>query len=141
MYLTLSRIDHRGCMYSYCPGQRACMYRIVPGKRAHGRSQLKHIKLSVGGYDYLRASAHPVCEVSCQGVPNRPASSLCPCFIKASRMVHGDPHCQTSAALVACSTRASCCGPKTLRTRLRTGVCKTLMPDVVQEFSMVGGYT
>jgi len=46
---------------------------------AHGRSQLKCQKLGVGGYtekvlewfNYLRAKAHPGCEVSSQGVPHR----------------------------------------------------------------------
>ena len=33
---------------------------------------------------YLHASSHPGCKVSCQGVPNRLTSLLCPCFIEAS---------------------------------------------------------
>ena len=64
-------------------------------------------------------------------------------------------------SVVACSTQISCCRERTLRTRLRTGVCEPLMPDVVasraqsqlrelsgptfgfntQGFSMVGDYT
>ena len=36
---------------------------------------------------YLHASAHPWCKVSCQGVPNRPASSLRPCFVNANLTV------------------------------------------------------
>ena len=58
----------------------------------HRRSQLKQQKLRVGScteevlewFNYSHASAHPGCEVSCQGIPNRPASSLCSCFVEAS---------------------------------------------------------
>ena len=56
------------------------------------RSQLKHQKLRVGScmeevlkwFNYPRARAYSGCKVSSQGVPNRLASLLCPCFVKAS---------------------------------------------------------
>ena len=59
---------------------------------AHGRLQLKHQKLRVGGYmvevlerlDSPFASAQTGCEVSCQG---QPASSLCLYLVEASAMV------------------------------------------------------
>ena len=48
-------------------------YTVLSQASAHGRSQLKHQILRVGGYteevlewfDYPRASAHSGCEVSC----------------------------------------------------------------------------
>ena len=48
---------------------------VLSRASAHRHSQLKHQKLRVGGYtkevlewsNYLRANAHPWCEVSCQG--------------------------------------------------------------------------
>ena len=67
-------------------------YTVLSQASAYGRSQLKRQKLRVGGYtknelkcfNYPHARAHPGCEVSCQGVPNRLASSLFPCFVEAS---------------------------------------------------------
>ena len=64
----------------------------------HGHSQLKHQKLRVGSYteevlewfDYPRASTNPGYEVSCQGVPNRPAMAALLhrlCFVEASLTV------------------------------------------------------
>jgi len=51
------------------------MHTVVSQASAHGRSQLKYQKLRVGGcrkgilewFNYTRASAHPKCQVSCQG--------------------------------------------------------------------------
>ena len=56
---------------------------ILSQASVHGHSQLKHQKLGVGSYtedvlewfNYPHASTHPRCEVSCQGVSNRPVSS------------------------------------------------------------------
>ena len=61
----------------------------------------KNKKLGVGGYteevlewfNYSRASAHPGCEVSCQGVPNQPASSLRLCFVEVSLTVEKAVSC------------------------------------------------
>ena len=52
------------------------VYTILSQASAHGRLQLKRQKLRVGSYtekvlewlNYLRARAHPRCEVSSQGV-------------------------------------------------------------------------
>ena len=68
---------------------------VLPKASVHRHLQLKRQKLRVGGYteevlewfDYPRVSSRPGCEVSCQGVPNRPASSLHSCFIEASLML------------------------------------------------------
>ena len=38
-------------------------------------------------FNHPHASAHPRCAVTYQGLPNRPALSLRPCFVKASAMV------------------------------------------------------
>ena len=82
---------------------------------------------------YLCASIHPGCKVSGQGIPNRPASSLCPCFVQASPMENARKrtdlqlHCQASAMFVSCSTWILCHKLRTLQTRLRTGVCETLI--------------
>ena len=62
---------------------------------AHGHLQLKHqnqgwtvcMEEVLEWFNYPRVSTHPRCEVSCQGVLNRPASSLHPCYIKGSLMV------------------------------------------------------
>ena len=70
------------------------MHHIVPSK-CPWALQLKHQKLGVGGYteevvewfNYPRTSAHLGCEVSCQGVPTQPASSLRLCFVEASPTV------------------------------------------------------
>ena len=64
---------------------------ILSRATAHGGLQLKCQKLGVASYleellkwfNFPHTKAHPGCEVSCQGIPNLPASSLCPCFIKA----------------------------------------------------------
>ena len=70
-----------------------CIHTVLSRASARGPSQLKRQKLGAGGYaekklNYFRARAHPGCEVSCQGVPNRPlALSLHPCFIEASPTV------------------------------------------------------
>ena len=64
---------------------------ILSRATAHGGLQLKCQKLGVASYleellkwfNFPHTKAHPGCEVSCQGIPNLPASSLRPCFIKA----------------------------------------------------------
>ena len=66
---------------------------ILSRATAHGGLQLKRQKSGVASYleevltckwfNFPRIKAHPGCEVSCQGIPNLPASSLRPCFIKA----------------------------------------------------------
>ena len=74
-------------------GLNSMFFQVLPQTSAHGHSQLKHQKLMVGNYteevlewsNYPHASALPGCEVSCQGVLNQPASSLCLCFVKATR--------------------------------------------------------
>ena len=56
-----------------------CGRTVLSRASAHGRSQLKHQKLRVGGYtekvlewfNYPCARAHPGCEVNCQGVLHR----------------------------------------------------------------------
>ena len=66
---------------------------VLSQASAYGCSQFEYQKSGVGGYtkevlewfNYPCTTTHPGCEGSCQGVPNRPASSLCPCFIEASR--------------------------------------------------------
>ena len=78
-----------------------CCVTVLSRTRAHGHSQFKHQKLRVSGYtkevfewsNYLHASTHSGCEVSCQGVPNRPASSVHPCFVEASLMVENTVSC------------------------------------------------
>lgn len=60
----------------------------------HEHLQLKHPKLRVGGcteevlewFNYPSPSAHPRCEVSCQRVWNKQASSLCLRFVEARTM-------------------------------------------------------
>ena len=100
--------------------------------------------LRVGGYtenvlkwfDYPHARAHPGCKVSCHGT----ASSVRPRFVEASPTVEKAVSCYKADRLVAslpqrsvvaCNTQISCCRGRTLRTKPRTGVCETLMPDVV----------
>ena len=82
---------------------------VLSRASAHGRSQLKHQKLGVGVYteevlewfNCPHASAHPGCEVSCQDVPNQPASRLRPCFVEASPMVEKAVSCRKADRLVA----------------------------------------
>ena len=70
------------------------LYCIVPGKCPWALTA-QVPKLRVGGYtkevlewsNYLRASAHPGCEDSCQGIPSKPASSLRLYIVQASLMV------------------------------------------------------
>ena len=101
---------------------------ILSRSSAHGRLQLKRQKLRVGGYtenelkwfNYLRTKAHHRCEVSCQGVPNWLASSLCPCFVEASPTVEKAVLCDKEAMW---AQRTSTFGFTT------------------QNFCMVGGYT
>ena len=76
---------------------------------AHGRSQLKLKKLRVGSYmekelkwfNYLRARAHPGCEVSYQCVSNPLASLLQPCFVEDSPTVKKAISCYKADCLVA----------------------------------------
>ena len=82
---------------------------VLSRASAHGRSQLKLQKMRMGGYtekelqwfNYPRARAHPGCEVSCQRVPNRLASSLRPCFVKASPKIEKAVSCYKADRLVA----------------------------------------
>ena len=84
-------------------------YTVLSRASTHGRSQLKCQNLRVGGYmknelkwfNYPRARAHPGCEVSCQGVPNRLASSLFLCFVEASPTVEKAVSCYKADQLVA----------------------------------------
>ena len=69
-------------------------YRILPGKcpwalaaQAPKMRVASYTKQMLECSNYLHASAHPGWEVRCQGVPNRPASSLRPCFVEASPTV------------------------------------------------------
>ena len=74
---------------------------VLSWASAHGRSQLKRQKLRVGGYtenelkwfNYPRTKAHHRCKVSSQGVLNRLASSLCPCFVETSPTVEKAVSC------------------------------------------------
>ena len=93
-------------------------YRIVPGKRPWALTAQAPQKYRVGRYmkevlewsHYLCASVHPGCKVSGQVIQNRPASSLCPCFVQASPMENAGKrtdlqlHCQASAMFISCST-------------------------------------
>ena len=90
-------------------------------------------------YCYPRARAHPRCEVSCHGTKST-------CIVGLSMLRRGQPDseqgylvlqsrstcCLVAKFLqhwvVACSTQIS---GRMLRTRPQTGVCKSLMPDVV----------
>ena len=82
---------------------------VLSQASAHWHSQLKHLKLWVSGcteevlkwFNYPPARSHPRCEVSCQGVPNRLALSLCPCFIGASLTVEKVVTCYKANQLVA----------------------------------------
>ena len=65
-----------------------CMYRIVPGKRPWALTA-QALKIMEEVFQQLNcpcASTRPRCKVSSQGGPNRPASRLRPCFLKASPM-------------------------------------------------------
>ena len=91
---------------------------------------------------YPHARAHPRCEVSCQKVPNRLASSLRPCFVEASPTVRKAVSCYKADQLLASlpsfrSVQSSlavhkfyaaveeCCK------RGHGRMCEPLMPDVV----------
>ena len=52
-------------------------------------------------FNYPHAKAHPRCKVSCQGVLNRLASLLYPCFVKASLTGEKAVLCYTADRLVA----------------------------------------
>ena len=80
----------------------------VPGKRLYGRSQLKRQKLRVGGYTEATIPAQgstPDAKLAAmQGVPNRLASSLRPCFVEASLTVEKTVSCYKADRLVASLT-------------------------------------
>ena len=115
---------------------------ILSQASAHGRSQLKRQKLRVGGcteevlkwFNYPPAKAHPRCEVSCQGVPNRLASLLRLCFIETSPTVEEAATCYKvdrliaslpgfpQHSVVACSVQILCCRGRTLLMRPEIGV-------------------
>ena len=76
---------------------------------AYGRSQLKRQKLRVGGYtEGLTIPAQgptPDAKLAAmQGVPNRLASSLRPCFVEASLTVEKAVSCYKADRLVASLT-------------------------------------
>ena len=116
----------------------------------HGHSQLKRQNLRVGGYtekelkwfNYPRARVHPRCEVSCQGVPNRLASSLRPCFVEASPTVQKAASCYKVDRLVASLTsfrsvqsslaiHLFCAAGEERCEQGHRWVCEPLMPDVM----------
>ena len=78
----------------------------------------------------MQAPTRVACEVSCQGLPNRPASSLC--LVKrgypgAEKLCKKTVRsCRVSAAFVACNTQTSYCNFKrrVLQTN-RTGACNS----------------
>ena len=74
-YRISSTIHHGYCFFTVPFVQLAT---VLSRASAHGRSQLKRQKIN-----YLPTRAHPGCKVSCQGVPNRLASVLHPCFVEA----------------------------------------------------------
>ena len=74
-YRISSTIHHGYCFFTVPFVQLAT---VLSRASAHGRSQLKRQK-----NNYLPTRAHPGCKVSCQGVPNRLASVLRPCFVEA----------------------------------------------------------
>ena len=86
--------SHPGLWREWFTLNNRCMHWHLPYCPC-GRTQLKHQKLRVGScteevlewFNYPHASAHPGWKVSCQGIPNWPASSLTLCFIKASPTV------------------------------------------------------
>ena len=117
---------------------------------ARSSSTLEVGQLHGGGFNYPHASAHLGCEVSCQGLPNRPALSLRPCFVEASPMVESCNVLESgpTRSLVTlmpsfrnvfrlqvpwiilyypCKyARISCCKQGTLQTRLQMGMCKNI---------------
>ena len=95
-------------------------YRSTPSKRTSVGvcSSCKRQNLGVGGwrrrwFNYPHASAHLACEVSCQGLPNRPASSLRLVkrgYLGAEKSCKKTDHsCRVSAAFVACNTQTLYC--------------------------------
>ena len=86
------------------------------------------------------ARAYPRCEVSCQGVPNRLASLLRPCFVKANLTVEKAVTCYNANQLVYSSLPSFCsiqsllavhklrAAGKNTANKAMEGVCE---PDVV----------
>ena len=104
----------------------------------HGRSQLKHQNLRVGGYtekllkqiNYISMQGPtPDVKLDAMGL-NRLASFVRPCFVEASPTVEKNVSCIKCSAVTG-STQISLCRRRTVRTRPWTGVCKALMPDVM----------
>ena len=98
MGATMQHDYHALLHLPYCPGQ------VPMGTRS---SSAKNWGWAVTRrrcfkwFNYLPAGANPSCEVSCQGVLNRLASSLWPCFIEASPTVEKDVMCYKADQLVA----------------------------------------
>ena len=95
--------------YSYSIARKRILYyHIVPGKRPWALAA-QAPNLRVGGcteevlkwFNYPCARAHPSCEVSCQGIPNQLASSLCPGFVEASQTVEKAVMCYKADWVVA----------------------------------------
>ena len=119
---------------------------ILSRASTHGHSQPKCHKLRVGGYtekvlewfNYPRARAHSGCEVSCQGVPHRrfvlhrgqPDSGES-CIVLQNWPTRSLVAKFPQRPVITCSMQISCYRERTLWTRLKTGVCEPLMPDVV----------
>ena len=92
-------------------------------------------------FNYHRASAHPGCKLAAwvyqinlhrhfARASSRPTRGWIKLFCARKRF-DSYPHCQPSEAFVACSMQISYCRRRTLRTRLLTGMCGTLMLDVM----------
>ena len=106
-------------------------------------------KSGMGGYteevlewfDCPRASAHPGCEHSCRvyridlhrgfaRASSRPARRRRKLY-RAGKRTDSELHCQASTTFVPCNTRIPCCKRRSRQTRVRKGVCETLIPDIV----------
>ena len=101
---------------------------VLSQASAHGYSQLKRQKLRVGGYteelkwfNYPCTRARPGCKVSCQGVPNRLALLLHPCF-EASPTVEKAVLCYKADRIVASL-------PSFRNVQLSLAVCKFFAAD------------
>ena len=122
---------------------------VLSWTSTHGRLQLKCQKLRVGCYTkevlewssiYTQAATQDA-ELATRGYwidlhRHFACASLRParwwkrlyCTRKRTDFY---PHCQASAAFVTCSAWISCRKLRMLQMRLWTGVCETLMPDVM----------
>jgi len=84
---------------------------------------------------------HPRCKGSCQGVPNRLASSLYPCFVRTFDIWYCATH--SASSLYPCFVRTFDIWYCATHSASQLQVCELSGPTfrfTTQEFSMVGGY-